>query len=49
MELVATLDEAHAQIGQELKNKNTDTALSLLGQCQECAVTIGETIEASEG
>ena len=49
LELAATLEEAHEEIGNGLRNKNTDTVLGLLSQCQECAVTMGETIEASEG
>ena len=49
LELAATLEEEHEEIDKGLRNKNTDTVLGLLGQCQECAVTMGETIEASEG
>ncbi len=49
LELTATLDEAHTQIERELRNNSIDTVSDLLSQCQECAVSMGETIEASEG
>ena len=49
LELTATLDEAHTQIERELRNNSIDAVSDLLSQCQECAVSMGETIEASEG
>ena len=49
LELAGTLAEAHSQISKQLKNDNADAAVALLQQCQECAITMGETIESSEG
>ena len=49
LKLADTLEEAHSLIRQETDKGNADSVISLLEQCQKCAVTIGESIEASEG
>jgi len=49
LKLVDTLEEAHSLIRQETDKGNADAVISLLEQCQKCAITIGESIEASEG
>ena len=49
LELADTLAEAHAQIETQLNKSNNDAVLQLLGQCQECAISMGNAIETSEG
>ena len=49
LQLTDTLEEAHSLIHQETDKGNINSVLSLLEQCQKCAITIGESIEASEG
>ncbi len=49
IELSDTLSEAHSQITDQIKKGNYEAAIALLQQCQECAITMGTTIEASEG
>ena len=48
-ELAETLAEAHSQVRTHIESKNKDAALVILQQCQECAISMGETIERSEG
>ena len=47
--LTDTLAEAHAQIIKQIDEGGTDTALDLLQQCQEGAISMGTAIEESEG
>ena len=47
--LTDTLAEAHAQIIKQIDKGGTDTALDLLQQCQEGAISMGNAIEESEG
>ena len=49
LELADTLSEAHAQVADQIKKHNHEAAAALLQQCQECAITMGTTIEESEG
>lgn len=48
-EIFTTLEEAHREIGKFLKQKDTDTAVGIMAQCQEAAAAIGTAIENSEG
>jgi len=48
-EMVDTLSEAHDHIYRYVEDGNPGEATQLLGQAQECAVTMGSTIEESEG
>lgn len=47
--LIRTLLEAHVHVMNLLEQKKITEANSILAQCQECAVHIGENIEKSEG
>ena len=47
--MVGTLSEAHDQIYKQVENGNFEGAMELLKQAQEFAITMGNTIEASEG
>ncbi len=49
LELTDTLNEAHEQAVKEIKNNNGQMAVGLFGQCQECADSMGEIIQESEG
>lgn len=49
MELLQTLHEAHDEIKNDIDKKNYVPAQDMLSQCQECAITIGTAIEATEG
>nr|MCR5237068.1 hypothetical protein [Lachnospiraceae bacterium] len=49
IELADTLSEAHDQAADQIRKKNTEAAVALLQQCQECAISMGTSIEASEG
>lgn len=46
---VKILKEAHEEIKRTLKNRDTDTAQSILAECQEVAVALGGYIEKLEG
>lgn len=48
-DFVELLEEAHGEICREIENQNPDSALRLLEQCQEGAVSVGKLIEDSEG
>lgn len=48
-EFVKLLEQAHEEICREIEKQNWNSALELLGQCQEGAVSLGELIESSEG
>ena len=43
------LEQGHSGIKQTLEDKNYEVTLDLLSQCQECAIKLGESIEATEG
>ena len=47
LDMLDTLDEAEAEIGRLLKGKDGNTVLSLLEQCQESAITIGNAIDSA--
>ncbi len=49
LELADTLSEAHIQAAGQIKKENIEAAIALLQQCQECAISMGTSIEASEG
>lgn len=49
LECIESLHQAHEEIGQALKRKDVDSARNMLGECQEFAVTLGESIEQLEG
>ncbi len=48
-ETVELLKRSHAAIKRMLDAKNGMGAIKLLEQCQSCAISLGESIEASEG
>ena len=48
-DLLKLLEEGHSGIGQTAEVKNYEAVLDLLSQCQECAIKLGEIIEATEG
>ncbi len=48
-EATGLLKNTHALIKRMLDTKNRDAALELLEQCQSCAISLGEKIEATEG
>ncbi|NLM20326.1 MAG: hypothetical protein GX207_01070 [Peptococcaceae bacterium] len=48
IDLFATLEEAHKEIGEYIQAGEIDTAISLMAQCQEGATAIGNTIEETE-
>lgn len=49
LELVKTLHEAHAEIKGNIEKRKNHIAQSMLADCQECAISIGNVIEAFEG
>ena len=49
LETVDLLGEAHAEIVKCIEKKQFEAAIDLLGQCQQGAIKVGETIDASEG
>ncbi len=49
LEMINTLHEAHDEIKKNILLKQYDVAGDLIGQCQQCAITIGTAIESSEG
>lgn len=48
LELVDTLYQAHEEIKQNIVAGRNASAQELLGQCQECAISIGTTVEKIE-
>lgn len=48
-DFIKLLERAHDGIKKTIDTKNTEAALDLLAQCQECAIKLGEIIEAVEG
>lgn len=49
LQILNTLFDAHLEIKNMCTNNKLDQAYGLLSLCQECAITIGEKIEESEG
>lgn len=48
-DFLKVLDEAHGQIRTSIENKNLPAALSVLEDCQQGAISLGNMIEAAEG
>lgn len=48
-DLLKLLEQGHDGIRQMAEIRNYETVLDLLSQCQECAIKLGELIEATEG
>lgn len=48
LELVDTLYQAHEEIKQYIAARQNTHAQEMLGQCQECAISIGTTVEKLE-
>ncbi len=48
-DFVELLGQAHEEIKKSIEQKNTQAALSLLADCQEGAIALGELIEKAEG
>ena len=46
---IGVLGEAHEEITKCIERKQLDTVIDLLGQCQQGAIKVGETIDAAEG
>ncbi|MBQ7944877.1 MAG: hypothetical protein IJ326_12560 [Lachnospiraceae bacterium] len=49
LELVKTLHEAHTEVKGNVEKRQNHIAQSILADCQECAISIGNAIEAFEG
>ncbi len=49
LELVKTLHEAHTEVKGKVEKRQNHIAQSILADCQECAISIGNAIEAFEG
>lgn len=49
LECIESLHQAHEEIRQALHKKDGDLAQRMLGECQEFAVNLGESIEQLEG
>ncbi len=49
LELVKTLHEAHAEVKGKVEKRQNHIAQGILADCQECAISIGNAIEAFEG
>lgn len=49
LECIGSLHQAHGEIKGALKKNNRNLAQNMLGECQEFAVSIGESIEKLEG
>lgn len=49
LEMIQTLHEAHEEVKAYVAKKNFALAQDILSQCQECAISIGTTIEKLEG
>ena len=49
LEMIQTLHQAHDEIKNDIDRKNYPLAQDMLGQCQECAISIGTAIEKLEG
>lgn len=49
LDTIGVLGEAHEEITKCIERKHLDTVMDLLGQCQQGAIKVGETIDAAEG
>lgn len=49
LEMLQTLEEAHRQIKESIDSNNAPLAQTMLVQCQECAIAIGNAIDKFEG
>lgn len=49
LEILKTLREAHKAIKRHISKREIEAACTLLGECQQSAIALGEVIEASEG
>ena len=49
LDMIQTLHQAHDEIRNYIDRKNYLLAQDMLGQCQECAISIGTAIETLEG
>lgn len=49
LDFIKSLDQAHEEIREVLCRKNTESAQIMLGECQDFAVALGESIEKIEG
>lgn len=48
-DFIKLLGRAHDGIKKTIETRNSEASLDLLSQCQECAIKLGEIIEAVEG
>ncbi len=48
-ELLAQMELAHEQIRKDIEQKNVSSAVTLLGDCQDAAISLGTLIESTEG
>lgn len=48
-ELLAQMELAHEQIRKDIEQKNRSAAVSLLGDCQDAAISLGTMVEGAEG
>ena len=49
LEMAGTLNEAHEAIRDQMNKGNYEAVIELLRHCQECAISMGTSIETSEG
>ena len=49
LEMAGTLNEAHEAVRDQMNKGNYNAVIELLRHCQECAISMGTTIESSEG
>lgn len=47
--LFDTIGEAHRELGQYIRNRDVGNAVDLLTACQSAAISVGNTVEKSEG
>ncbi len=48
-ELICTLEEAHGEVSKYISKNEINTAASILEQCQQAAIAIGDIVESAEG
>ena len=49
LDCIESLHQAHAEIREALRKNDRDSARAMLGECQEFALNLGESIEQLEG
>ncbi len=49
LEIISDLHTVHQKIREKLEQKDYETVLSVLMDCQETAIQIGEVVEQTEG